>query len=178
MGNYHNTAVVLKNKRDFDIAWKIASESDSINGGVGAQIHYGFIINFDIKYDMDWGLIRKISKAVENEISVYTYYDGDGSAMVTTYSAGKRQSQKELDESDVEYWQALIYIFGNIDWCCPLEGEKELVIRSNYRYSALITIMIVDHENHTFERLGSYCLIENLPKVVEEQTTKAERSSQ
>ena len=178
MGNYHNTAVVLKNKQDFDIAWKIAYESDSINGGVGAQIHYGFIINFDIKYDMDWGLIRKISKAVENDISVYTYYDGDGSAMVTTYSAGKRQSQKELDESDLEYWQALIYIFGNIDWCYPLEGAKELVIRSNYRYSDLTTVIMVDYDDNTFKRLGSYFMIYDLPKLVEEQTTKAERSSQ
>lgn len=167
---------MLKNKQDFDIAWKIVGESDNINGDVRAQIHHAFIINFDIKYDMDWGLIRKISKAVENEIRVFTNYDWDGSVMVTVYSAGKRQFQKELDKFNAVYWLALIYIFGNIDWCYPLGGHKELLIRSDYRYSELPTAMIVDYENHTFESL-QYCLIDDLPKLVKEQTeAKAEKN--
>ena len=139
---------------------------------MSARITDDYILNYDIKYDMDWALIRKISKAVENEIRVYTNYDWDGTMMVTTYSAGKRQSQKPLGESDIEYWRAINYIFGNLDWERGLTESLNLRLTSPYKYNYMVSAEIVDWENHTSTNCGRYIMIEKLPKFVAEMTEK------
>lgn len=165
MGNYVNVAVVLKTKKDFDIAWQIASDSDIVES-LFAQITGNYIVNFDIKYDMDWNIIRQISKSVEEQVKVFTHYDDDGTMEMAAYTAGKRDSKKSLDAYDADYWFGLICVFGNVDWCLPLGEHKELVIKGSYKYSFLTSVYVVDYENGTFEQEGGFKHMIELPEVV------------
>lgn len=167
MGNYVNVAVVLKTKKDFDIAWQIAYDSDMAES-LFAQITGNYVVNFDIKYDMDWRIIRQISKSVDEQVKVFTHYDVDGTMEMATYTAGKRDSKTRLNAYDVEYWLGLICVFGNIDWRLPLGEQKELVIKSPFKYSFLTRVYVVDYSNGTFEQIGGFKHMFELPEVVKQ----------
>lgn len=171
MANYVHVAVVFKTKDAFDAAWEIAKASDKVET-MFAHFSGVHILDFEIKYEMDWGIIRQISKAINyEEIKVFTYADVDGTMELATYADGKRLSKAGLDERDVDYWVGLIWIFGNIDWCYPLGDKQELVVRSSYGYP-LAEVFIAEYNTDTFEkqlkRVKNFVGLTELPEVVKE----------
>lgn len=170
MANYVHVAVVLDTKEEFDAAWEIAKNSDKVET-MSAQITGAYVVDFEIRYEMDWGVIRQISKAINyEEIKVFTYADVDGTMELATYADGKRISKVELSEEDVDYWLGLTWIFGNIDWRYPLGDKQELVVRSSFGYPPLAEVYESEYNTDTFEetltRKTNFVGISRLPQVV------------